>query len=102
MFKLGDRNLDGDCILILVENVVFGKGLHSCEDDRIKGDSHIIAFLRTIAPPKKADRTSKKTIAFPQKPIAPPTKNDRIFPSNRTNDRKPIAFPLMDGRSHFR
>ena len=49
MFKFSDRDLDGDRILIFVEDVVFGEGLHRGEDDRIKGRSYFIAFLRTLA-----------------------------------------------------
>ena len=70
---IGHRDLDSDRILILVEDVTFGKGLHRCEDDRVKGHSYTIASLRTIAPPKKADRLSHKgQSTFPKKPIAPP------------------------------
>ena len=36
LLKFSDRDLDGDHVLIFVEDVVFGEGLHSVGDDPIK------------------------------------------------------------------
>ena len=41
---VGHRDLEGDRILIFVENLIFGEGLHSGEDDRIKVYIYFFAF----------------------------------------------------------